>query len=69
VAAQCDAADAELASGLVTQAFDRLIGTVRRTSDEDRTAAREHLVSLFGLFPPDDEQVVSARRSLAAALY
>ncbi len=55
--------------GLVKEAFDRLIGTVRRTSDEDRTRAREHLVELFGLFPPDDEQVVKARRALAAALY
>ena len=63
------AADLELASGLVKEAFERLIGTVRRTSDEDRTKAREHLVELFGLFPPDDEQVVKARRALAAALY
>ena len=69
VDAQLAAADLELASGLVKEAFDRLIGTVRRTSDEDRTKAREHLVELFGLFPPDDEQVVKARRALAAALY
>lgn len=69
VDAQLAAADLELASGLVKEAFDRLISTVRRTSDEDRTKAREHLVELFGLFPPDDEQVVKARRALAAALY
>ena len=66
---QLAAADLELASGLLKEAFDRLIGTVRRTSDEDRTKAREHLVELFGLLPPDDEQVVKARRALAAALY
>jgi len=69
VDAQVAAADLELASGLVKEAFERLIGTVRRTADEDRTKAREHLVELFGLFPPDDEQVVKARRALAAALY
>ncbi len=69
VDAQCAAADLELASGLLREAFDRLIGTVSRTSDEDRTKAREHLVELFGLFPPDDEQVIRARRALAAALY
>jgi len=66
---QLAAADLELTSGLLKEAFDRLISTVRRTSDEDRTKAREHLVELFGLFPPDDEQVVKARRALAAALY
>ena len=43
--------------------------TVRRTSGDDRTAAREHLVELFSLFPPDDQQVIKARRALAAALY
>ena len=42
---------------------------VRRTAGDERTAAREHLVELFTLFPPDDEQVIKARRALAAALY
>jgi putative thioredoxin len=32
-------------------------------------AVREHLVELFSLFPPDDQQVIKARRALAAALY
>ena len=50
-------------------AFARLVATVRRTAGDDRTAAREHLVELFSLFPPDDEQVIKARRALAAALY
>ena len=48
---QRDAADLQLANGDVDGAFDRLIGTVRRTSDEDRTTAREHLVELFRSVP------------------
>ena len=69
VPAQLAAADAEVAAGSSGAAFRRLVDTVRRTSDEDRTAAREHLVSLFGLFAPDDPEVIAARRALAAALY
>ena len=69
VQAQVDAADMQLAAGDVAGAFSRLVATVRRTAGDDRAAAREHLVELFTLFPPDDEQVVKARRALAAALY
>lgn len=69
LAAQFAAADLQIAQGQVAEAFARLVGTVRRTSGDDRGAAREHLLSLFALFPPDDEQVIKARRALAAALY
>lgn len=69
VAAQCVAADVDVAEGRPAAAFDRLVATVRRTAGDDRTAAREHLISLFGLFAPDDELVVRSRRALAAALY
>ena len=69
VQAQRDAADAQLAGGDVEGAFARLVNTVRRTAGDERTAAREHLVELFTLFPPDDPQVIKARRALAAALY
>ncbi|WP_433803788.1 tetratricopeptide repeat protein [Actinomycetospora sp. CA-084318] len=69
VAAQKAAADAELAGGQVEAAFDRLVKTVQRTAAEDRDAAREHLVSLFELFAPDDPRVTTARRALARALY
>jgi putative thioredoxin len=69
VAAQKAAADAELAGGQVEAAFDRLVKTVQRTFGEDRDAAREHLVSLFELFAPDDPRVTTARRALARALY
>jgi putative thioredoxin len=69
VTAQKDAADAQLAAGDAEGAFRRLVDTVRRTSGDDRAAAREHLVELFSLFPPDDPEVIKARRALAAALY
>jgi putative thioredoxin len=46
-AAQVKAADLELVEGRVEEAFDRLIGTVRRTSGDERDIARKHLVALF----------------------
>ena len=64
-----EGADVQLADGDVDGAFSRLIEAVRRTAGDERAAAREHLVELFSLFPPDDPQVIKARRSLAAALY
>ncbi|HEY7591800.1 MAG TPA: tetratricopeptide repeat protein [Actinophytocola sp.] len=67
--AQLSAADVELASQRVEQAFKRLLAVIRRTSGSDRDRAREHLVELFGLFPPEDPNVAKARRDLASALY
>jgi putative thioredoxin len=69
VAAQTRVADLELVEGRVEEAFDRLIGTVRRTSGDDRDAARKHLLSLFDVLPPDDPRVARARRRLASALF
>ncbi len=69
VQAQRDAADVQLADGDIPGAFARLVDTVRRTAGDDRAAAREHLVELFSLFPPDEPAVITARRALAAALY
>ena len=63
--AQRDAADVQLADGDIDGAFARLVDTVRRNAGDERTAAREHLVELFSLFPPDDPQVIKARRALA----
>ncbi len=69
VQAQRNAADVQLADGDIEGAFGRLVDTVRRTAGDERAAAREHLVELFSLFPPDDPAVIKARRALAAALY
>ncbi len=69
VAAQTRVADIELASGRAEEAFDRLLGVVRRTSGEERDQARAHLVSLFDLLPPNDPQVKKARSALSALLF
>jgi putative thioredoxin len=69
VDAQLAASDVELAEQRIDQAFARLIGTVRRTSGDDRDRARTHLVGLFELFPPEDPRVARARRELASALF
>ncbi|RJQ66810.1 co-chaperone YbbN [Pseudonocardiaceae bacterium YIM PH 21723] len=66
---QLAAADQEISVQQVDEAFTRLISAVRRTRDEDRNKVREHLVSLFDLFPPDDPRVMAARRNLASALF
>jgi putative thioredoxin len=67
--AQTRVADLDLVEGRVDEAFDRLIGTVRRTTGEDRDTARKHLLTLFELLPPDDPRVAQARRRLASALF
>lgn len=69
VDAQLAAADAELATDAVEAAFARLVGAVGRTAGEERDRVREHLVSLFELFPADDPRVTAARRALARALF
>jgi len=68
-AAQARVADLDLVEGRVDEAFDRLIGTVKRTSGDDRDTARKHLLELFEVLPPDDPRVAKARRRLASALF
>ena len=69
VAAQSRVADIELATGRVEEAFNRLLGVVRRTSGEERDQARAHLVSLFEILPPRDQNVSKARAALSALLF
>jgi putative thioredoxin len=69
VAAQTRVADIELATGRVEEAFNRLLGVVRRTSGEERDQARAHLVSLFEILPPRDQNVAKARSALSALLF
>ncbi len=68
-AAQGRVADLDLVEGRVDEAFDRLIGTVRRTVGDERDAARKHLLTLFDVLPGDDPRVAKARRRLASALF
>ena len=69
VEAQGQVADLDLASGRVDEAFDRLLGVVRRTSGEDRDQARLHLLGLFDIFPPKDPRVAKARATLSSLLF
>jgi putative thioredoxin len=68
-AAQCRVADLDLLEGRIDDAFDRLIGTVRRTGGDERDVARKRLLELFDVLPPDDAKVAKARRALASALF
>jgi putative thioredoxin len=69
VDAQLRVADIELAGGRTEEAFDRLLGVIRRTSGDERNKARVQLLSLFDIFPPDDPQVKRARGQLTALLF
>jgi putative thioredoxin len=68
VQAQLDAADLDLVSGQVEEAFDRLLAVVRR-GGADRDTARVRLLELFETVGPSDPRVLAARRSLMAALF
>lgn len=69
VEAQTLVADLDLLGGHVDDAFNRLVELVRRTSDKERDAAREHLLGLFAAVGNDDPRVLRARQSLASALF
>jgi len=69
VDAQSKVADLDLANGRIEEAFDRLLGVVRRTSGEDRNKARLHLIGLFDIFPPRDPRVARARATLSSLLF
>ena len=66
--AQLDAADLDLVSGRVEEAFDRLLAVVRR-GGADREAARVRLLELFETVGAADPRVLAARRNLMAALF
>jgi putative thioredoxin len=69
VEAQSLAADIELLTGRVDEAFARMLELVRRTSGDERTAAKDHLIALFALVGDADPRVGKARTALANALF
>ena len=69
VEAQTLAADLDLVMGRVDEAFQRLIALVTRAAGDERNAAREHLIGLFGAVGNEDPRVLSGRRALASALF
>ncbi|HUW78200.1 MAG TPA: tetratricopeptide repeat protein [Candidatus Nanopelagicaceae bacterium] len=66
---QIEAADIEMASGQVEQAFSRLIETVRVSAGADRQLVRDHLLGLFVLVDQGDPRIAKARLALANALF
>jgi putative thioredoxin len=69
VEAQTMVADLDLLGGHVEDAFHRLVELVRRTAGDERNAAREHLIALFGAVGNEDPRVLKARQNLASALF
>ena len=67
--AQSLAADIELLTGRVDEAFARIVDLVRRTSGDERNAAKDHLLGLFALVGDADPRVAKARTALANALF
>jgi len=64
-----EAADVQLARGEVSNAFARVLGTVRGSSGPQREQARLRLVELFNVIGNDDPRVTAARKELGKALY
>lgn len=69
VDAQTLVADLDLLDGRVEEAFDRLVGLVRRSGGSERDDAREHLLGLFAAVGNDDARVLKGRQLLASALF
>ncbi len=63
------AADLEIASGSVEAAFTRLLDLIKGVTGEDKTKAKDHLLSLFSLVDSSDPRLISARLALASALF
>ncbi len=69
VDAAMQAADVDVASGRAEAAFDRLIGTIRVVSGDDRERIRGRLIELFEVVGAADPRVTKARAALASALF
>jgi putative thioredoxin len=69
VAAQIAVADLDMLRGAVDDAVSRLVDVIRRTSDDDRDRARQHLLKLFEVLDPEDPRLANGRRALANALF
>ena len=69
VADQLAAADLELATGRVDEAFDRLIGQIRTRAGSERDEVRVRLLALFDTVGNADPRVLKARRALMTALF
>jgi putative thioredoxin len=69
VDAQMVVADLDMLTGNVEDAYARLVDAVRATAGPERERARVRLIELFSVVGDADPRVLTARRSLANALY
>jgi len=69
VADHLAAADLELATGRVDEAFDRLIGQIKVRAGSERDEVRIRLLALFDTVGNADPRVLKARRALMTALF
>lgn len=69
VADHLAAADLELATGRVDEAFERLIGQIKTRSGSERDEVRVRLLALFDTVGNADPRVLKARRALMTALF
>lgn len=69
IEAQLLVADLDVSGGHVQDAFDRLIDVIKRLEGEERDGVRERLLELFLVVGTTDPRVMTARRTLATALF
>lgn len=69
VAAQLVAADLDVSSGLLDEAFDRLLDLFATLDADGKTAVRVRLLDYFEIAGADDPRVAPARRRLTMLLY
>lgn len=66
---QKQASDIEIAMGRFEEGFNRLIIFIKNHPGEPRKEAKEHLLALFSVVPPEEPALLKARRDLASALF
>lgn len=73
ISAQLLGADAAVAMGDYSAAFERLIRTVKQSAGDDKKIVRDHLLGLFNLVDANDPElgpvIIKARQQLASALF
>jgi len=73
ISAQLLGADASVAVGDYSAAFERLIRTVKQSAGDDKKIVRDHLLGLFNLVDANDPElgpvIIKARQQLARALF
>lgn len=66
---QKQASDIDIAMGRFEVGFNRLIHFIKNHPGDPRKEAREHLLALFSVVPPEEPSLLKARRDLASALF